>query len=175
VTRRARHNPGDADQVDQAVEKYREFHRFDPKKVVGAPHLVVPQRVRRAGAATWVTYRSGKVDPGTMEKPKRTFDYIHEHDAGVVVYVTDARGGELDTEVPAWAKGVDAVVQLGKCLGFSYVDAMGKAREAKGTPPLPDLCCTPDGRCLLVVQDRKTVLAMMWGGALGVFARGIDG
>jgi hypothetical protein len=52
---------------------------------------------------------------------------------------------------------------------------MRDGREAEGRAPLPDLCCTPDGKCLLVVQGKRKVLAMMWGGALGVFARGIDG
>lgn len=178
MTRRARHNEV-AKAPPEAVEKYREFHRFDPKKVVSCPGLSIPARVRRVGDAKWVTYRSNKVDPGTMEKPRGTFDYIHEHDAGVVTYLVDARRGELDTEVPGRFR-LDpdedpALVVLGKCLGYCFRDEHGKIVEARGTKPLPDLCCTPDGKCLLVVQSGREVIAMMWGGALGVFARGIDG
>lgn len=159
-----------------AVEKYREFHRFDPKKIVACPDLEIPARVRRAGKAKWVTYRSSKIDPGTMERPRGTFDYIHEHDAGVETFLVDR---ESDTEVPREFQldpSTDpGLVVLGKCLGFCFEDTHGNVREAQGTKPLPDLCCTPDGKCLIVVQSGKQVLAMMWGGALGVFARGIDG
>jgi hypothetical protein len=150
-----------------AVDKYKEFHRYDPHRIVEI-ELAIPRRVRELGPAAHVLYRSGKVDPETLKKPKRAVDYIHEHDDGVVAYACD---GAADTDVPEDFTSVGAVVVLGKCLGF----AMKDGTEAEGTHPLPDLCCTPDGTCLLVVQGKKKVLAMMWGGALGVFARGIDG
>lgn len=165
----------------EAVEKYREFHRFEPKKVIACPGLSIPQRMRRAGDAKWVTYRSGKVDPGTMQKPNKSFDYIHEHDAGVVTYLPAGPDGADGPDVVVPNKfRLDpdqdpALVVLGKCLGYGFEDKDGRAIEARGTAPLPDLCCTPDGRCLLVVQSGKKILAMMWGGGLGVFARGIDG
>lgn len=157
-----------AEDADAAVDKYKEFHRYDPRKVEEIRGLVIPRRVRKMGPAAYVLYRSGKVDPATLQKPKRPVDYIHEHDAGVTVYSTEGTG---DTDVPKAIYETTALVRLGYCLGFKLKDGT----EAQGTAPLPDLCCTPDGKCLLVVQGKKQVLAMFWGGALGVFARGIDG
>jgi len=154
--------------VDAAVDKFKEFHRYDPKKLQEVAGLEIPRRVKKLGGCKYVLYRSSKVDPATMKKPRKPVDYIHEHDAGVIAYTAS---GASDTDVPADFYETTAIVYLGKCLGFAVKDGP----EAEATEPLPDLCCTPDGKCLLVVQHRKKVLAMMWGGALGVFARGIDG
>lgn len=156
-----------------AVDKYREFHRYDPKRVGPMAGLEIPARMRCAGVAKWVTYRSMKTDPETLKRPRKPIDYIHEHDAGVMVYLPD---GDLDTDTPAVALEPDAsLVLLGKCLGFKVVDHGGAELEAEGTDPLPELYCTADGKVLLVVQGKRELLAAMWGGALGVFARGIDG
>lgn len=170
-----RSNPGH-EPDPAALEKYEEFHRFPAGKVVAYPGLVIPARVRLGGDAKHVMYRSNKVDPATMEKPKKHFDYIHEHNAGVRTYLCD---GDPDTDVPAKyrpdPKSDPALVVLGKCLGFAFTDPDGELVEGNGTQPYPDLLCTPDGTCLYVVQSGKKVLMMSWGGALGVFARGIDG
>lgn len=153
---------------DRAVEKYEEFHRFDPKKIVELPDLLIPKRVRKLGAGQYVLYRSDKVDPSTLQKPKRPIDYIHEFNAGVTIY---ANTGKPDTDVPKEFTRVKALVHLGKCLGFG----VKQGPEAEARDPLPDLSATPDGKCLLVIQSGKRVLAMIWGGALGVHPRGIDG
>lgn len=154
----------------EALEKYEEFHRRKPKLVGEFPKSFrIPIVMTRAGRSEWVTYRSDKVDPETLRKPKKPIDYIHEHDAGVTTYVPAERG-KSSVFVPETFRDVAAIVRLGTCLGFC-VDG----REAEAVAPMPDLYCTPDGKCLLVIQSRQTVLAMMWGGALGVFARGIDG
>lgn len=155
----------------EALEKYEEFHRHAPKRVgMFAREFKIPERIARAGESKWVTYRSDKVDPETLRRPRKPINYIHEHHAGVVTYLTSASHGKM-TEVPSRFRFDDgALVLLGSCLGFKYDE-----QEVEGVAPLPDLYCTPDGKCLIVVQSRRTVLAMMWGGALGVFARGIDG
>lgn len=158
----------DTREVDAAVAKYEEFHRYGPKKILEL-EVVIPKRVRELGAARHVLYRSGKVDPDTLKKPRKPVDYIHEHDAGVTAYACD---GKADTDVPEKFAAVTSLTVLGKCLGFALRDGT----EAEGTNPLPDLCCTPDGHCLLVVQrDRREVLVMFWGGALRVLPEGIDG
>jgi hypothetical protein len=165
------------EEAREAIAKYKEFHRFDPRQIGKFPaSFRIPERMFRAGPAKFVCYRSGKVDPETLRKPSKPVNYIHEHDAGVVCYLRNRTvyGEGAETAVPREFIKVDALTRLGFCLGFCFEDD-GRPQEVEGRDPLPDLYTTPDGRCLLVIQSRKTVLAMMWGGALGVFARGIDG
>lgn len=173
---RSRTRPNLGPDLEPAIAKYREFHRYDPKETGWFPgSFAIPERLYRAGASKFVTYRSGKVDPSTLKKPRQPVNYIHEHDAGVITYVAEPIDDAPLVDVPQRFRDVPALTRLGFCLGFCVEDARGQKCEAEGRDPLPDLYTTPDGRCLLVVQGRRTVLAMMWGGALGVFARGIDG
>lgn len=165
--RRARRNP---DEVAEAKEKYEEFHRHKPKKIWEGPSII-PKKVRELGKAKAVLYRSDKNDPDTGRPVKRPINYIHDHDAGVKAYTPASSGG---VEVPKFIRDAEALVVLGKCLGFDFEDG-GKVREAKGIKPYPDLCATPCGKALLVIQDRREVIAIIWGGALGVEARGIVG
>lgn len=169
----------------EAVEKFVEFHRFDPRKTALMPELVIPAKLRRAGDAVHVLYRSDKVDPATLKKPRKPVNYIHEHNAGVHVYlpgtgadVSIHRSLEAVRDAKSSTTKVGALVELGKCLGFAYTDARypdDGPVEAESVAPLPELFCTPDGKVLVVIQSKRQVLAAMWGGALGVFARGIDG
>ena len=77
--------------------------------------------------------------------------------------------------MPAEFTGAQALVLLGDNLGYSF-ELDGNDVEAVGQDdPYPELYCTPCGKCLLVIEGKREVLAMMRGGALGVFARGIDG
>jgi hypothetical protein len=118
-----------------------------------------------------VLYRSDKLDPETGRQPRKPIDYIHEHDGGVHVYRTD---GRADTEVPRFISGAKELVLLGQCLGFAYEDVDGGEEvEAQVRTPYPDLYTIPSGRALLVIQGRRSVLAIIWGGRLGVEARGI--
>lgn len=165
--RRARRNP---DEVAEAKEKYEEFHRHKPKKIWEGPSII-PKKVRELGKAKAVLYRSDKNDPDTGRKVPRPINYIHDHDAGVKAYSPSSSGG---VEVPTFIRDAEALVVLGKCLGFDFEEG-GKVREAKGIKPYPDLCATPCGKALLVIQDRREVIAIIWGGALGVEARGIVG
>lgn len=159
----------------EAVAKYKEFHRYDPRQIGNFPaSFRIPDRIFRAGPAKFVTYRSSKVDPETLKRPVHPVNYIHEHDAGVTCYIAGPAPGLEIVDVPRKFIEVPALTRLGSCLGFCFEED-GEPCEVEGRDPLPDLYTTPDGKCLLVIQSRKTVLAMMWGGALGVFARGIDG
>ena len=177
---RGRHAERDAEDRDAAIAKYNEFHRFDPRRLEWAPpHFVIPARMYRAGKALWVTYRSDKVDPSTLRRPRKPVDYIHEHDAGVITYVSEPLDADAEgVDVPSWAREVDALAKLGECLGFRFEGPDGE-EEAQTRAPRPELYTIPSGRCLLVIEGRRghrpSVAAMMWGGALGVFARGIDG
>jgi len=174
-----RRNPeGDAREL--AVAKYEEFHRYKPTKI-GEFHrdFEIPSHVFCGGKAKWTTYRSAKVDPSTLKKPRHPVNYIHEHDAGVMLYLPEDSElvADLDLEevvVPRVIQDAEALVMLGQSLGFCF-ELEGAPVEAEGAAPLPELYCTPDGKCLLVIQDKRQVLAMLWGGGLGVFPRGIDG
>lgn len=164
------------DEAAEAIETYRTFHRYDPKRIIVGDGFRIPETMYRAGPAKWVTYQSGKVDPSTLRKPSKPVNYIHEHDAGVVAYLASKADTDGDAvDVPQRFREVPALTRLGFCLGFCFEDPTGERCEVAGTRPYPDLYATPDGKCLLVIQSRRTVLAMEWGGALGVFARGIDG
>ncbi len=164
-----RRNPS-PDLEEAAVQKYEEFWRRPPTKVRAFPaSFRIPETVICLGTGVHVLYESTKVDPSTLKKPRAPVAYIHAHDAGVKVY---APGG--DVEVPDFIREAQALVDLGKCLGFRYKQA-GRERDAQGSDPLPDLCCTVDGRALLIVQSRRQVLHLIWGGGLGVEARGIVG
>jgi hypothetical protein len=168
-----------ADRAADAVAKYQEFHRFAPT-IIGEfePGFRIPRRARLAGTSKWVTYRSGKVDPATLRLPRKPVDYIHEHDAGVKTYTMPSPDFEPtgdETDVPSFVIDAPALTRLGENLGFCFVTPEGEEKEAEGTEPFPELYTTPCGKALLVIQDKREVLAMMWGGALGVFARGIDG
>lgn len=156
-----------------AKEKFEEFHRKRPTRFYEGKTSPIPARVRELGTAKFVLYRSSKKDPETGRAVPKPVNYIHEHDAGVRCY-SPARGGQATIDVPAFLRDAEALVLLGKCLGFGFRDKSGD-RDAEAIKPLPDLYATPCGKALLVIQDRREVLAMVWGGALGVEARGIVG
>lgn len=189
VLARARTTPGLArnpspELRQAAIDKFTQFHRYPPIKIEEFhKDFKIPELVVRAGRAKWTTYLSGKVDPATLQKPKRPVSYIHEHNAGVHVYLEpDApEVDDLDLEpeevaVPRAFYATDALVKLGDSLGFCVHGERGaEDAEFEFTGTRPELYCVPDGTCLLIVQDRREVIAMIWGGALGVFGRGIDG
>jgi hypothetical protein len=173
---RPRRNPSEAS--EDAVAKYEEFHRYKPTEI-GEFHadFVIPKTVLRVGPAKYTTYRSAKVDPATLKKPRAPVNYIHEHDAGVEVYLqveADEQFDGVKVYVPEKFRNVDSLVCLGQNLGYAF-KYDGEVIEAEGVDPLPELYCVPSGECLLVIQDKREVIAMIWGGGLGVFARGIDG
>ncbi len=160
---------------EEAVAKYEEFHRYAPKEI-STGNLEIPTHITKAGKAVFVTYESLKVDPETLKKPRAPIPYIHELEAGTVLYLNEDEDGDgADTEVPEEFASVTALTRLGVCLGFAFEDDDGERVEAEGTDPMPELYCTPCGRCLMVVQSRKSVIAMIWGGGLGVEDVGIVG
>jgi hypothetical protein len=159
--------------VDGAVGKYIQFHRHDPHKI-GEFHrdLAVPRTVVCVGEAVDVLYRSDKLNPTTGED-EGWIDYVHDHSSGVMIYRCDRRAQGTEVEVPDWIRNERALYWLGDCLGFAFRGPDGKRVEAKGTNPLPELYAIESGRALMVIQGKRTVLALIWGGSLGVEARGI--
>jgi len=157
-----------------ASNLYEAFHRYPPRKIGEFnSSFKIPPRVFKQGKSINVLYRSGKVDPETLKKPRNPVDYIHDHDPGVCTYLVDGDGD--DVAVPHWIRDVDALVLIGKCLGFAFEGPDGESVEAQGKQPLPELYATTNGRALLVIDGKRTLIAIIWGGKLDVEPRGIVG
>jgi hypothetical protein len=169
-------NPAPPVAARAAVDKYREFHQKDPKRIGEFGRgFAIPTHVLEVGDAKNVLYRSDKLDPETLEQPDRPINYIHDHDPGVCVYEPCDEDEDDATAVPYWIGECEALVLLGTCLGFAFQPDGGELVEARVRAPRPELYTTPCGRALLVIQSKRKVLAMMWGGSLGVEDRGIVG
>ncbi len=152
---------------------YERFQGHEPRKVGAfSKAFRIPQTAALAGPAFNVMYRSDKNDPSTGKPVKNPIDYIHDHEDGVHVYRCDRSADGDEVSVPAFIRDVKELVLLGDFLGFTY-DTEDGAVEAAPTTPLPELYTIPSGRALVVVQSKRTVLALIWGGRLGVEARGI--
>lgn len=164
----------DAGDAEDAIEMYKRFQRLEPTDIGDFdPKMKFPAKVRKLGKALWVTYRSKKVDPETLKKPKGALDYIHEHEAGVETYDLQ---GDADCDVPGFIRNTTALCLLGELLGFAWKEKGDDAdHEAKSSSPRPELYTIPSGKALVVVQDKREILALMWGGGLGVEGRGIVG
>ena len=158
--------------LHKAVEGYRRFTEFEPQEVGILEGFVVPPKLMYIGEAMHVIYRSDKWEA-------KQHDYIHEHEAGVKVYVPEKsfidQGDLVDT--PSWLREVEGIYLIGICLGFRYKNLDGKKLDAESRPR-PELYAIPDGRALLVISVKgpKAVLeAAIWGGNLDVRAEGIVG
>jgi hypothetical protein len=158
-----------------AIRKYRQFHQFDPvEKGEFHPTFKIPTQAIRCGEGVYVLYSSDKLNPETGED-EGVIDYIHHHDPGVKVYRTDPDSDGPMRPVPQSIRRVKILVLLGKCAGFAYKDHNGKEVKADATGRAPELYTIPSGKALLVVQDKRTCLALIWGGKLGVKPEGIVG
>jgi hypothetical protein len=158
--------------LHRAVEGYRRFTEFEPQEVGILEGFVVPSQLMCIGDAIHVIYRSDKWEA-------KHHDYIHEHEAGVMVYVP--KGSPIDkgelVETPSWLRKVEGIYLIGICLGFCYRDAKGRKLDAE-SKPRPELYSIPSGQALLIisVHQAKAVLeAALWGGNLDVRAEGIVG
>lgn len=161
--------------MSRAVRKYVEFHQHEPKKIsVGKASFRLPEVATLVGDAVHVLYQSDKLNPTTGED-EGWIDYIHEHGDGVKLYRCDRAAEAIGVErvVPAWLRNTTELTWLGRCLGFAYREPDGHEVAAHGTTPLPELYTTPNGKALVVIQGKSRVLALAWGGRLGVEARGI--
>lgn len=169
---------GPPDARTDALDRYRLFHRKEHKKVgTFAAELVIPEQVYVCGPSVHVMYRSTKVDPDTLENPKRPIDYIHEHDSwGVTTYSpVPHRKGERSTRVPSFIHDSEYLVLLGKALGLAYkVGAQVVELEERGRPTA-ELYTTTCGHALLVIDKKKTLEYLIWGGGLDVRPEGIVG
>lgn len=156
-----------------AVKQYVAFHQHEPKKIGPFhPELAIPDEVICVGKAVNVLYASDKLNPTTGED-EGWIDYIHDHSSGVNVYRCDRGAVGEPCKVPAWIRNVKELTWLGDCLGFEYKSPELGTVNAQATDPQPELYAIPSGKALLVIQSKRKVLAIIWGGKLGVEPRGI--
>jgi len=159
--------------MSSAEKMFVAFHQREPRKTGSfADGLAIPARAVCVGDAVNVLYHSDKLNPTTGED-EGWIDYIHDHSRGVRVYRCDPGAHGPEHAVPAWLRGVRELTWLGDCLGFDFRDHDGELVKAQATRPLPELYTIPSGKALLVIQSKRTLLAMIWGGRLGVEPRGI--
>lgn len=159
----------------EAERLYRIFHQFEPRKVGAfASGFSIPRRATHVGEAKTMYYTSDKLNPTTGED-EGAQRYYHPHEGDVYMLVTDKGAQGHVVEVPRWIHGVGSLVLLGQCDGFEYEDFDGDLQEAQATGRKPEWYCIPSGKALLVVQDKKKVLAIVYGGSLDVEWRGVVG
>ena len=161
----------------RAEKLFTEFHQYDPIDV-GSFHrsFRIPRHANYVGEAKVMYYKSDKFNPTTSED-EGWIHYFHEHEGDVRMYVPgshDEIGGE-PRNIPKWIYGVSALTRIGDCEGFEYEDFAGELVEARGTKPLPEWYAIPSGKALLIIQNKRIVLAILWGGKLDVESRGVVG
>jgi len=159
----------------RAVNLFETFHQFEPRDVGEFSRgFEIPKQAICIGDAKVMYYTSDKLNPETHED-EGDIAYFHDHRKGVRMYVTDeSRPGDW-RNIPKWIWNTQALVRLGTCDGFDYEDFDGELKEAKATGRKPDWYALPSGKALLVIQDRRKVLAIAWGGELRVEWRGVVG
>jgi hypothetical protein len=159
----------------RAVSMFYGFHQFEPTDVGEFPRgFRIPTDAVRVGDGVNVMYRSDKFNPTTGED-EGVIDYIHKHKAGVICCRCDADARGEPQRVPPWIWKTKALIRLGDCLGFEYRDGDGRVVEARTSGRLPELYTIPSGKALLIIQGRRSLKAILWGGTLGVEPRGIVG
>ena len=152
--------------LSRGLKKYFEFQQLDPKDTgYFNSRMRIPASIYLAGPAVQTMYRSSKWGDGSH-------DYYHDHDAGVRVGIAGDAVGPI-VRVPKFIRDASTLVLLGKCLQFTYLDADDEQIDVKARGTLPELYCIPSGKALIVVQGKSRLLAIIWGGRLGVEERGI--
>lgn len=159
--------------IKDAVHTYRVFHDFDPEDIGEFhPSLKVPRTVSLAGRGIRVLYHSNKWEGG-----RAWHNYGHDHGRGVFYYRTDRRGKQVAVPEDIYRAKDLALTRLGDCLGFDYEDENGNKIEATTDERKVELYTTPHGLtpCLFVIGEKRWLLAMAWGGKLGIEDAGIVG
>lgn len=159
----------------KAQKLFEEFHQFEPTKVGNFSRgFRIPREALYVGEAKTMFYTSNKLNPETHED-EGCIAYFHEHEGDVRMHVLDESRDGRWRKVPKWIWGVKALTKLGTCDGFEYIDFGGETKKAKSTGRKPEWYCVPSGKALLVIQDKRSVLAIVWGGSLNVEPRGVVG
>lgn len=164
--------------MEKALHLYREFHSYDPVRVGQfSKGFRIPREGKYVGEAKTMYYTSDKLNPVTGEDEGH-IQYYHPHEGGVRLYLTDSKGMQRPggmRRIPKWIYGTKELVRLGDFDGFDYEDFDGEMKKAEGIGRLPEWYAIPSGKALLVIQDKRFVQAILWGGDLRVEWRGVVG
>ncbi len=153
-----------------AVEVFEDFHDFDHRRIGKFDgRMRIPSAVWVPGPCKYVTYKSDKWGKGTYE-------YIHTITSfpRVRIGLVEKFDGARRVTVPARVQKVEAVTLIGRCTGFSYVDVDGEAVEC-ATNAKHEWFWSPSAKALILVEGKRRVVAVVWGGKLNVEPRGIVG
>jgi hypothetical protein len=148
--------------ANSGLKKFKEFHQMEPKKVGPLSNFKMPTSLVCAGTMTWIYYSSTKWGKGR-------YDYKHEHESGVKLYVNDNIEGSQHA-TPQWICKLDTIWKLGACIGYEFIDKDNT--KVSATCRGCTLWAAPNGKALLILDGNK-VHAIIYGGKLGVEARGI--
>lgn len=153
---------------DKALQLFDTFTKLDPEKIGSfASSFKIPTKMYLLGSMEWTYYESKKWE-------NKMHAYKHEHEAGVKIYTPQNTGG-VSMTVNEDLRTVKTLVRLGGCLGVDYKDLNGELNEIVATKPYPSLYSIPNGNCLLIIQGKSKLIAIIAGGRLDVTARGIVG
>lgn len=163
--------------LHKAEKLFETFHQFDPEDVGSfRKGFKIPKQAWYVGEAKTMYYTSDKLNPISGED-EGWISYYHPHEGNVRLYVSEAPDEEIGElrNIPKWIHDTKALTRLGDCEGFDFIDLEGNEREAKATKPYPEWYAIPSGKALLVIQSKRDVLAIIWGGDLDVEWRGVVG
>jgi hypothetical protein len=155
--------------ANPSVRKFMEFNDCEPHQVgTFAPRFKIPARAYLIGRAKTTDYSS--------KKWARKANYTHDHESSVGVYtVAKPKVPHEVVSTPDQVRRVGTLWRLGWCIGLAYLALDGEAAEAVVRQPYPELYSTPSGHCLLVVENKARLIALIWGGKLRITEHGIEG
>jgi hypothetical protein len=162
--RRTARPPG----VSQAVKTFEDFNEYPSKGASKfAREIIIPERMPCPGPCRWVTYRSDKWNDGTH-------DYIHTITSYPRVKCAMAGENYPTVKVPAKVRNATTLTQIGlRALGFAfeYDDDEYEAKVPAGT----EWFWSQTARALYLIQNKRKLVAVIWGGKLNGEPRGIVG
>jgi hypothetical protein len=153
-----------------ATRLFEDFHQYDVSDTAAFPEsLVIPETVHYPGPCVYVTYLSDKWNDGTHP-------YIHEIESFPRVNV-GLVGGRLEQNkrVPKRVCDNTTVVQLKKkALGYSYMEP-DTDKQIELTVRNCEWFWHPQGKALLLIRNKRKLVAIIWGGKLDWKPEGLVG
>jgi len=150
--RRPRRNP-----ANPVADRSHVFHGHDGD-VIFEGDLWVPGALVLVGEGVNVGYDP----PDTSSKTGSRF--VHDFEGGVRVYRRAKSGERADKTYKTFPKNV---LVLGRWLGMQYANDDEQVKEVNGSGQT-FLCCTSDGKKLVVVHKTKGVQYLLHGGKMHV-------